>query len=169
MNRLLRPLQRWAKRNRSCFLVVHHTRKRGGQDTERNLTAEDARGTSAMFGLADGLITLTPKGKGRVHFNVILKRGQPFEKTVQLKVWGEGEAVVAIDGNARSVFTALVDNPNLSQRDLAEQLSVSQATVSRALSQLRSLGAINEAGAAVAAKAEAVRAATRTMQKEMNQ
>ena len=67
--------------------------------------------TSALYGLADGLITLTPKGKGRVHFSVVLKRGQPFEKTVQLKVWGEGEPTVApvrtikVEGNRLTLQT----------------------------------------------------------------
>ena len=174
MNRLLRPLQRWAKRNRACFLVVHHTRKRGGQDTERNLTAEDARGTSAMFGLADGLIALTPKGKNRVHFNVTLKRGQPFEKTVTLKVWGEGEATVQIDGNAKAVYetmlkleSASTGNSIMSQTVIADETGLSQSTVSRAISQLKSMGAVDKDGFAVPEMREAVRAATKTMQKEM--
>lgn len=167
MNRLLRPLQRWAKRNRACFLVVHHTRKRSGQDAERNLTADDARGTSAMFGLADGLIALTPKGKNRVHFNVTLKRGQPFEKTVTLKVWGEGEATVQIDGNAKMVYEAMLLHAGAAQGELAEILRLSQSTVSRAVSQLKSMGAVDKDGFAVESQREAVRAATKTMQKEM--
>lgn len=169
MNRLLRPLQRWAKRNRACFLVVHHTRKRSGQDAERNLTADDARGTSAMFGLADGLIALTPKGKNRVHFNVTLKRGQPFEKTVTLKVWGEGEATVQIDGNAKMVFEAMLLHAGAAQGELAEILRLSQSTVSRAVSQLKSMGAVDKDGFAVESQREAVRAATKTMQKELSQ
>lgn len=40
MNRLLRPLQRWAKENDSAVLIVHHTRKRSGGDEDRNLKAE---------------------------------------------------------------------------------------------------------------------------------
>ncbi len=168
MNRLLRPLQRWAKRNRACFLVVHHTRKRSGNDSDRNLTADDARGTSALYGLADGLITLTPKGKGRVHFSVVLKRGQPFEKTVQLRVWGEGEPTVMIDGNARTVYEHLLLGPSREQQaSVAEGLMLSQATVSRAISQLKSLGVIDADGIVIPGKSEAVRAATRTMQKEM--
>lgn len=173
MSRLLRPLQQWAKRNRVCFLVVHHTRKRNGQDADRNLTAEDARGTGALFGLADGLIALTPKGKNRVHFAVTLKRGQPMERTVTLKVWGEGEAQVAIDGNAKAVFEAMLGVQALSpgractQAELGAGTGLSQPTVSRALSQLKSMGAVDKDGFAVPTMREAVRAATKTMQKEM--
>lgn len=169
MNRLLRPLQQWAKRNKAAFLVVHHTRKRSSNDEgERNLTADDARGTSAMFGLADGLITLTPKGNARVHFNVVLKRGMPWEKTVQLKVWGNGEAVALIDGNAKAVFEAMLGAEKhlkrmLTQAELTDICKMSQSTVSRALSQLRSLGAV-EGMVADPTKLPLVRASVKKME-----
>ena len=161
MNRLLRPLQKWAKENDSCVLVVHHTRKRSGGDEERNLKADDARGTSAMFGLADGLIVLTPKGKGRVHFDVTLKRGASWERTVQLKVWGNGEAVAEIDGYARDLFLAMLEGKELT--------GVSAATKAKAISQLRSLGAVTPDGKANPAMLDVVHKATKTIQKDMNE
>lgn len=106
MNRLLRPLQRWAKEHDSAVVIVHHTRKRSMQDPDKNLRAEDARGTGALFGMADCLITCTPKGKNRVHFDVVPKRGEPWEETLTLAIWGENEAHVMIDGTARQVYEA---------------------------------------------------------------
>lgn len=158
MNRLLRPLQRWAKVNDAAVLIVHHTRKRQGGDDERNLKADDARGTSALFGMCDGLIVLTPKGKNRVHFDVTLKRGQSWEKTVQLSVWGDGEARVMIDGYARQLYEALLQGKRLE--------GVSESTVKKAMSQLRSLGALDAAGKADPTKAALVLSSVRTLAKE---
>lgn len=154
MNRLLRPLQRWAKENDSAVLIVHHTRKRSGGDSERNLKADDARGTSALFGMADGLIVLTPKGKNRVHFDVTLKRGQSWEKTIELRVWGDGEPVVMIDGYARDVYLGLLSG---------KPADLSAATVKKAMSQLRTLGAVDTKGVAVPEKESLVRSAVRTV------
>jgi RecA-family ATPase len=91
MNRLLRPLQRWAKANRAAALIVHHTRKLGASDEDRNLRASDARGSSSIFGLADGLITLTGRSgaPNRVHMDVVIKRGTSWSRTVDLKVWSK--------------------------------------------------------------------------------
>lgn len=159
MNRLLRPLQRWAKENDSAVLIVHHTRKRSGGDEDRNLKADDARGTSALFGMADGLIVLTPKGKNRVHFDVTLKRGQPWEKTINLNIWGSGEATVAIDGYAAEVYDAMV-----AEKPMPSGLS--PASVKKALSQLRSIGAVT-GQKADPAKAALVKASVKTLGKEL--
>jgi len=85
MVKLLAPLRRWAKEEQACILVVHHTRK---LDEERLLRASDVRGSSAMFGLADGLILLSPtKAEFEVVFDVKPKRGKHFTQTVQLGIW----------------------------------------------------------------------------------
>lgn len=170
MNRLLRPLQRWAKANRACFLVVHHTRKQSADAMHegRNLRAEDARGTSALFGMADGLIVLTPKGHGkpRVHIDVTLKRGQPWEATVELKVWGKGEPTVTIDGNCKRVFDALTGDlkgASLSHEALAEHLRMGRSTVTKYIGQLRSLGALDKDDRPTPKGAALVAAAVRTL------
>lgn len=160
MNRLLRPLQRWAKEHDSAVLIVHHTRKKAGGDEDRNYKADDARGTSALFGMADGLIVCTPKGKNRVHLDVTLKRGQPWEKTVQLNIWGSGEAVVQIDGYARTVYESMLKGEAVN--------GLSSATIKKAMSQLRSLGALLPDGKADPKARELVKAAVKTLVKEMS-
>jgi len=138
MQRLLRPLQRWAKDNHAALLVVHHTRKLASGEV-RNLEAADARGTSALFGLADGLITLTPKGDTSVHFNVVVKRGASWNRTIRLKVWGTGGEV---DEDGKAVLALLAQGK--SQAEMASLLGVSLSTVSRRVAALRDSGHYTE-------------------------
>lgn len=151
MNRLLRPLQRWAKQNRSAFLVVHHTRKQDTRDADKTLTASDLRGSSALFGLADGVIVLTPRRSGEVHFDVVHKRGVAWERTVRLGVWGESATETLIP-KAKEVFSAIEKHLAASSKNtsptlesLAELTKASKSTVSEAVSQLQRIGALDKA------------------------
>lgn len=138
MQRLLRPLQKWAKDNRASVLVVHHTRKLASGEV-RNLEAADARGTSALFGLADGLITLTPKGDTSVHFSVVVKRGATWNRTIKLKVWGTGGE---LDEDGKVMMGLLAQGK--SQAEMAELLGVSLSTVSRRVAALKESGHYTE-------------------------
>lgn len=85
MVRMLAPLRRWAKEEQACVVLVHHTRK---LDEDRQLRASDVRGSSAMFGLADGLILLSPMQTDyQIVFDVKPKRGRHFTQTVNLGIW----------------------------------------------------------------------------------
>lgn len=85
MVKLLAPLRRWAKQEQACILVVHHTKK---LDEDRQLKAGDVRGSSALFGLADGLVLLSPtQNDYEIIFDVKPKRGRHFVQTVQLGIW----------------------------------------------------------------------------------
>lgn len=85
MVKLLAPLRRWAKDEQACVVIVHHTRK---LDEDRQLRASDVRGSSAMFGLADGLVLLSPTSNDyEIIFDVQPKRGKHFVQTVQLGIW----------------------------------------------------------------------------------
>lgn len=87
MNRLLRPLQRWAKDNESAFIIVHHSSKPSGQGVDASkyrYTSNDMRGSSAMFGLADAVLSLTPKADGQLIIHARFKRGRSWERTIQL-------------------------------------------------------------------------------------
>lgn len=144
MNRLLRPLQQWAKDNQSTLLVVHHTRKLG-TDEDRNLRATDIRGTSALFGLADGVVTLTPKGRAGVHFDVVLKRGEPWEETLKLGAWGTHAAPKMGPVELR-VFESICSEPALTQEQRSKQLAIRKAAVSEAVRTLSKLGALGPDG-----------------------
>lgn len=85
MIQILSPLRRWAKLNDSCFLVVHHTRK---LNEDRNYRADDARGSSAIFGLCDGIIIVSPsKDKLTVTLDCKFKRAPASTRTIQLGAW----------------------------------------------------------------------------------
>lgn len=165
MNRLLRPLQKWAKENDAALLVVHHTRKTGSDDPDRVLHAGDMRGSSAMFGLADGIIVLTPRGRAGVHFAVTIKRGEAWEETIKLGTWGNA-ATIRIDANATRVFEALkklaaenADGGSPTIGDLATSLSASKSTVTASLKALVALGAVTEARQILEGASEKVAAA----------
>lgn len=118
INRLLRPIQRWAKANGSCFMVVHHTRKKA-QDDKSDYDAGDMRGTTALFGIADGVIMITPRQGGKLYLRGTYKRGPEWERTVQLRLWGmepevDLEAAIALLlGKERQVLCALVKNKSM--------------------------------------------------------
>lgn len=150
MNRLLRPLQRWAKDNKAAFLVVHHTRKLDDKDPERVLTAQDLRGSSAIFGLADGVIVITPRRDGQVHFDVVHKRGQPWERTIKLGVWGamSGEELTPASKKVAAFLLKMsgegtrVTTP--SYQEVAETLKMSKTTVGEAFQQLKRVGILDD-------------------------
>lgn len=85
MINIVSPLRRDAKERGSCFLIVHHTRK---IEDDRQYRPMDMRGTSALPGLADGLLSVTPTGKPyEVIINGQFKKAKEWTKTIQLGVW----------------------------------------------------------------------------------
>jgi hypothetical protein len=87
MNRMLRPLQQWAKAHNSALLIVHHARKRN-EMTGKIYGPEDMRGTSALFGMADAILMTTPQGAVGVTVSATFKRGRAWERQFQLGMWG---------------------------------------------------------------------------------
>lgn len=87
MNRLLRPLRTWAIKNNASFLVVHHMRKPGEGHTKYDFT--DMRGTSALFGIADGLLAITPiqKRTNCATLRTKFKRAKSWERTLQFSIY----------------------------------------------------------------------------------
>lgn len=85
MVKILRPLRRWAKDNNTAFILLHHTRK---IEDGKTYTANDARGTSAIFGLCDNILTITP---GKEPYEILVnrrgKKGKSFEEVMMLNVW----------------------------------------------------------------------------------
>lgn len=85
MNRMLRPLRQWAVKNDACVLIVHHTRK--VDDEKQVYTAADMRGTSALFGIADGVLMLTPQPSGTVKMQATFKRAKGWDRTLRISAY----------------------------------------------------------------------------------
>lgn len=82
---ILLPVRRWCKRNSAACIVVHHTRK---LDEDKKYTAQDLRGSSALYGLADAIIMITPTQKPmQFVYTTTFKRGRSWEKTLQLAAY----------------------------------------------------------------------------------
>lgn len=85
MIKILRPVRRWAIDNDAAFIIHHHTRK---IEEGRAYTANDARGTSAIFGLCDNILVITP---GKEKFELLIarkgKKGESVERMVMLNIW----------------------------------------------------------------------------------
>lgn len=162
MNRLLRPLQRWAKKNKCAFLVLHHTRKPDGKDADKLMTAADMRGSSALFGLADGVIVVTRLRDGQIHFDVVHKRGVAWDRTVRLGLWGETPKETLVT-KAREVMEAIWNSPKepLTLETLTELTKSSKTTVQAARGQLRRLGALDAAFLPTEASRDIVESAAR--------
>lgn len=88
MIRLIAPLRKWAIENEASVLLVHHTKKPGEMGSTANYDPLDLRGSSALFGHADGVIMLTPKKDSQVHVKAVFKRARTWEANVVFGVYG---------------------------------------------------------------------------------
>ncbi len=88
---VLSPMRKWAVENDASFLVIHHTSKPGEEGQKKVYNANDLRGTSALFGMADGVVMLTPLGGpeefGHLRMVATFKRAKGWEREVQLAAW----------------------------------------------------------------------------------
>jgi hypothetical protein len=113
--RLLLPLRTWAVKNDSAFVIVHHSKK-PGEDSNKVYGANDLRGTSALFGIADGVLMLTPTGGashfGRLRIQAIFKRAQGWERDIQVAAWGFADKPQELIGDlGRSVLAMMKQGP----------------------------------------------------------
>lgn len=159
MVHMLQPLQQYAMQNDMALLIVHHSRKGSGEKGEpRNMTADDMRGSSALFGMADAVLTLTGKGVGVVHIDAILKRGEQWQRTIQLGIWGK-EQNEAIDSTTRDVFECIKEGMSWSKT--AETLHISKSKVGDSVAILKRMGALASDGSVVPSTTSSVATAVR--------
>lgn len=136
MNRLLRPIQRWAKQNDACFMVIHHTSKKKSDD-KTTYKASEMRGGGSLFGIADGVIMLTPQDEDIIVMEGTLKRGAPFKRAVKMGVWGaKPSAEEASASLTELVFNAIKDGAQ-NYDVIAKGLKVSKTKVVLAVKQLK--------------------------------
>ena len=94
MNRLLRPLQRWAKESGGSVVIVHHVKKKQGDDSEKNFySPDDLRGTSALFGICDAVLMMTPAKDSYVRIVATFKRAAGWDRTFQIAAYAHAGQV----------------------------------------------------------------------------
>lgn len=140
MNRLLRPIRQWAIENNSCIVVVHHTTK--PKEGQSSYEALDLRGTGALFGIADGVIMLTPRPGGQVQIKTIYKRAKGWEATVTLGTYENagksvGESLNEID---KMVLSGMHVNPLADVSLIARNIKATQSRVLESIEKLRRNG-----------------------------
>jgi hypothetical protein len=146
MNRLLRPIQRWAVENRAAFVVVHHTKKKNVRQ-DGDYDALDMRGSSALFAIADAVIMVTPRGGNKLHMVTTFKRGDGWSRDFSLGVWGkkcEG-GIETLTPAAAAVWAALQAGAR-NYGEMAKQLTVSKATIVESVAALERVGAVSRKG-----------------------
>lgn len=145
MIQMLQPLQQWAVIRKKSAIIVHHSRKLSDDKDggKRMATANDIRGTSALLGMADAALTITAKGKGLVHIDAVLKRGEGWQRTVQLGVWGQ-TAVESIDSQAKEVFKWL--SGGIAEPKIRAVMNLTKVQYAEKITLLKRIGALTEAG-----------------------
>lgn len=145
MIHILAPLRKWAKEQGTAFVIVHHTRK---LTEERAYRADDARGTSAIFGLCDGILVITP---GKKPYELLIdakyKRHKQWTKTVQLGIWERkgiqgGEILREVD---KMILGAILHEYGTLSA-IAEHLAMSEKAIGDRLSKLVSNGLVKTKG-----------------------
>jgi len=140
MNRLLRPIRQWAIENDASVVVVHHTTK--PKEGQSSYEALDLRGTGALFGIADGVIMLTPRPSNQVSIKTIYKRAKGWEATVTLGTYDNagksaGEATNEID---KLVIAYLNSNLTADPEHAARVLKMQVARVKESVEKLKRNG-----------------------------
>lgn len=158
---MLQPYQKWAIRNHRSVIVVHHSRKLSDDKDggKRMATANDIRGTSALLGMADAALTVTAKSQtGLIHVDGLFKRGEAWQRTIQLGVWGQS-GVESIDSQTKMIF-GLVQT-GLGLPAIASAMKLTKAEVTKAILELKRLNALTPDGLPTADGARLVEAAVR--------
>lgn len=141
MLRLLAPLRRWAIDHDSSFVVVHHTKKL--QEGQTQATANDMRGSSAMFGVADGVLIATPRAKeGEIVIDATFKRAKGWVRPMTIGSYdnvGKGGAEVLTEFDNK-VAQTLANGQCMTEAQIQAQLGCRPAQVRDALLKLARVG-----------------------------
>ncbi len=106
MIRVTRPLRQWAVETDAAVVFVHHTTKAGQEDG--NFTAQNLRGTGALFGKADGLIMVTPgRVEGNVKYACTFKRAPGWEAEFVLGIFGRTKQGYEVIQHSKQVIALM--------------------------------------------------------------
>lgn len=129
---IVQPLQQYAIKNDMALVIVHHMKKPPEKAKPDDMLRPDmARGTGALFGLADGLLSqivinalpddVTSDSLPQLIMAGTFKRGKPLREEVELNVeWTKLKLDVEI---AASVYNLILDAP-ISTEHIASKLSL---------------------------------------------
>jgi hypothetical protein len=151
MIRILRPLRKWAVENDSAVILVHHTRKPGQERGETpNYSTADLRGSSAIFGAADGILMFTPLGErteGKIRIEGVFKRGASWSSTFVLGAYenvGKGREV--LEQFEEMVLAMVRSHGPLSTSEIAKNTQGQALRVAHALERLHRNGLVKKGG-----------------------
>jgi hypothetical protein len=141
MEEILYPLRKWAIRNNSAIIVVHHARKASAQqDNESLMDASNLRGSNAIFGAADSVLMCrcVDRTIGKLRVSAIHKRAAGWTRDLLLGVPGNekwskigSEVITPVDYNVKLLFAAGAD-----VQQIAKQLKLKEAEVNEAIDKL---------------------------------
>jgi AAA domain len=146
MIQMLQPFQQWAVKNHKAVILVHHSRKLNDDKDggKRLATANDIRGTSALLGMADAALSITAKSHGGlIHIDAVFKRGEAWQRTIQLGVWG-ATGVESISSETKMVFGLVATG--LGPAAIAAAMKMTKTDLSKHLVELQRLGALTGDG-----------------------
>lgn len=135
---IIQPLQQYAIKNDMALVIVHHTKKPGDKAKPDDILDPNmGRGTSALIGLADGIITqVVTNGPNQKDYDEtalpmirmagLYKRGKEFRQDVELNVeW----ALMKMDTEiAANVYNTILEE-SMSSVKLAETLNLKEVDV----------------------------------------
>jgi hypothetical protein len=147
MIRILGPLREWAVKNAACLIIVHHTRKLE-EGSSRTYTAADMRGSSALFGLADGVLMVTPgRGEMQVTMDAVFKRAAPWNKNIQLSAYGRvGEKASEAMQASHHVVLNAVAHGYATSTEVAQHTGMSERAVKQRMAWLARNALIKKKG-----------------------
>lgn len=139
MNRLLRPLHRWAVKNSASVLILHHTTKPGeGQGTYK---AMNLRGTGALYGMADYVLMLTPQGE-KLHIEATFKRAEKWERTIVMRSYGQTNSATEVLGDVDKMVLKAHEAGAILPHEVAINTHISVLAAIESLKKLQRNGLI---------------------------
>lgn len=135
MTAILGPLGKVAHELQLCILIIHHISKPSKDNGDKAVTPYDMRGTSALYGMADGITTVTPRKGGFLQLDSVFKRADDFSRTIRLGIWGE-VAKEWLSDLDNAVLNRLRQTRTSELESLADDLSKDSIEVQEALTKL---------------------------------
>lgn len=136
MMALLGPMGKLAHELHMCLLIIHHiTKPPKDAKPDTNLSPYDMRGTGAMYGMADGVTTITPKKDGFLHFESIFKRAPDIARTIRLGTWGQ-EAREWMSDLDKEVYKRIKES-GAGTKELVEVLNKDEDTINESITKLK--------------------------------